>query len=65
MHDRNVFEFCGCSHFDKYLWPVLILLVCCHQQIACQNRDQAVAFCFKVDRSIPTQEAAQGLVTQV
>lgn len=48
-------------HFDKDLWPVFVLLISCHQQIASKNRHQAVALCFKVDRSISTQEAAQGL----
>ncbi len=51
----------GDSHFNKDLWPVLILLIGCHQQIASKNRHKAVPLCFEVDRSITTQEAAQGL----
>ena len=49
------------SHFYKDLWPVLVLLVGCHQQIGSKNRHQAVPLRFKVDRSISTQEAAQSL----
>lgn len=49
------------SYFNKYFWPVLVLLVGCHQQIASKNRHQAVTLGFKVDWSIPTQEAAQSL----
>lgn len=49
------------SYFDKDLRPVLILFVRCHQQIAGQNRHQAVPLCLKVDRGITPKEAAQSL----
>lgn len=51
----------GDSYFNEDLRPVLVLLVGCHQQIASKNRHEAVSLGFKVDRSISTQEAAQGL----
>lgn len=49
------------SYFDKDLRPVLIFFVGRHQQIAGENRHKAIAFGFKVDRSIATQKTAQGL----
>lgn len=51
----------GDSYFNEDLRPVLVLFVGCHQQIASKNRHEAVSLGFKVDRSISTQEAAQGL----
>lgn len=49
------------SYFDKDFRPVLIFFVGRHQKIARKNGHKAVAFGFKVDRSIATQKTAQGL----
>lgn len=49
------------AYFDKDFWPVLIFFVGRHQQIAGENRHKAIAFSFKVDRSIATQKTAQSL----
>lgn len=49
------------AYFDKDFWPVLIFFVGRHQQIAGENRHKAIAFGFKVDRSITTQKTAQSL----
>lgn len=49
------------TYFDKDLRPVFIFFIRCHQQIAGQNRHQAVPLSFKVNRGVTPKEAAQSL----
>lgn len=48
---------CGVSYFDKDLWPVFILFIGCHQEIAGQHRHQAIPFGFEIDGGISSQKA--------
>lgn len=48
-------------HLDKDLRPVLVLLICGHEEVASQDRHQAVPLGLVVDGGVPPQKAAKSL----
>lgn len=43
------------TNLDKDLWPVLILFVGCHEEVARQDRHKTIPFGFEIDGGISSE----------